>query len=220
MTKFFFVLHYIKIFDYVFWIDDDAFFIQQDRDLTSLIPDEGKLVTFCRSPTNKKIFTYLSSGQFLIRGGAAGAEFANAVIDTSLERVEEWWREDLGMFTKGDQDAIVYLLHEDARFKDAAALHDYTSFNSRIADLENHKEEVFLLHFTGPRERKRSDHELAMNQLQTGPSLLSPDVESELLGGRSRSSVLSSFPRVSVGKRKRKLSQKIRRELRKVFRSR
>jgi hypothetical protein len=186
MTKFHFIREYVRHFDFIFWIDDDAFFIDLDRPLASLMPAKMELASFCKSPSNKSIFTYLSSGQFLLRGGDAGAEFAEAVISTPLDRVEAWWRDELGMLTKGDQDAIVYLLHEDARFRDRVRLFDYMSFNSRIADLEVDASAVFLLHFTGPRDRKLADHRRAAKILGRGPSLLTSSVESKLSGVRAR----------------------------------
>lgn len=194
MTKFAYLRHYIEMFDYVFWIDDDAFFIDLDKSLTQLIPPEGKLASFCKSPNNKTIFTYLSSGQFLMRGGAESAALIDAVMATSMEKVAAWWREDLGMFTKGDQDALVYHLHETPRFQDSVTLFDYMAFNSRLDDLKEVPDDVFLLHFTGPRERKLADAAEAAELLGTGPALIPVALEQELLGGRSRRSALATGP--------------------------
>lgn len=182
MRKFIFIREYIEFFDYVFWIDDDAFFIDLDIDLMRFAPGDGDIVSFCRSPSNKSQFTYLSSGQFLLNGGKQGAEFVDAVLGQSLEAVEQWWRPELGMFTDGDQDAIVYLLHEDSRFRDRAAFFDHHAFNSRIDDLIASRSSVFLLHFVGSHQRKYKDHAGAMQFLQSGPSLLPQAVEDELLG--------------------------------------
>jgi hypothetical protein len=177
MVKFHFIREYVRHFEYIFWIDDDAFFIDLDKALTSFMPGADKFASFCKSPSNKAIFTYLSSGQFLLRGNSIGAAFVEAVLSTSIEHVKAWWRDDLGMFTKGDQDAIVYLLHEDERFRGGVQLFDYVAFNSRLGDLEVDPEAVFLLHFTGPRERKRADHARAARLLGRGPSLLPSAVE-------------------------------------------
>ncbi|MEO1564335.1 MAG: hypothetical protein AAFR98_12935 [Pseudomonadota bacterium] len=200
MTKFAYVRHYIELFDFVFWIDDDAFFVDLQKSLDPFVPPTGKLASFCKSPTNKKIFTYLSSGQFLMRGGSESAALIDAVVNTPMDVVEEWWREDLGMYTKGDQDALVYVLHENPRFKNSVELFDYSAFNSRIADLETTPDRVFLLHFTGPRDRKLADAHRAAELLGTGPSLIPNELEKDLLGGRSRKSVLA--PAFSKSKRK------------------
>lgn len=179
MVKFHFVREYLPHFDYLFWIDDDAFIVDLNKPLDALAPQGEELVSFCKSPSNKKIFTYLSSGQFLLRGGPGGIEFVDAVIATSLETVENWWRDDLGMFTKGDQDAVVYLAHEDARFRDKIRLFDHRIFNSRLLDLREDPRSVFLLHFTGSREKKHADHTTAAQILGRGPSLLPPQIEGE-----------------------------------------
>lgn len=179
MTKFHFIREYVRHFDFIFWIDDDAFFIDMDRSLTDFVPQAGEIASFCKSPSNKAIFTYLSSGQFLLRGGDDGAAFVNAVMATDLNEVKAWWRDDLGYFSKGDQDAIVYLLHEDARYRGRVRLYDYMDFNSRLADLEENPSSVFVLHFTGPRDRKVSDHATAADILGFGPALLPAEVESK-----------------------------------------
>jgi hypothetical protein len=198
MTKFHFVKEYVRHFDYVFWIDDDAFFVDLERSLAPLVPEKGKIASFCKSPTNKQIFTYLSSGQFLLEGGEVGAAFVDKILETRLEVVKDWWQDELGMFTNGDQDAIVYLVHEDPRYKDCLSLHHYSVFNSRLDDLQNNRSEVFLLHFTGPREKKLADHKQSMAILGTNASLIDHQAVSTLLSGRSEQKVLAEFPRVSV----------------------
>jgi len=182
LTKFHFVREYVRHFDWLFWIDDDAFFVDLECGLAPFAPGEGELISFCRSPANKAIFTYLSAGQFLMRGGEEGAVFVEAVLAGDLKAVEAWWREDLGMFTKGDQDIIVHLLHEDERFRGRARLFDHHAFNSRLSDLQADPAEVFLLHFTGPRERKLADHRRAAALLGRGPSLLPEAVEARFTG--------------------------------------
>ncbi len=205
MTKFAYVRHYIELFDYVFWIDDDAFFVDLEQGLERFIPPEDKLAAFCKSPSNKDIFTYLSSGQFLMRGGPRSAALIETVMNTDINVVKDWWRDELGMFTKGDQDALVYVLHEDKRFKNSVVLHDYMAFNSRLADLQAERDSVFLVHFTGPRERKRADAERAAKLLGTGPALLPDAIEEDLLGGRSRRSVLPHVPPITTKGKKAKL---------------
>jgi hypothetical protein len=190
MTKFAYLRHYLPHFDYVFWIDDDAFFVDLEKPLDRFIPEENQLASFCRSPTNKSIFTYLSSGQFLIKSGRDSEDFIEAILDVSLDKVKDWWRDDLGMFTNGDQDAIVYLIHNDERFVDCVKLFDYMSFNSRIADLDHAPDDVFLLHFTGPRSKKIADALVAMKILKSGPSLLPKPEEKRLLGRRSLQDIL------------------------------
>jgi hypothetical protein len=185
MTKFHFIREYVRHFEYIFWIDDDAFFIDLERSLAPLTPSGNMFASFCKSPSNKSIFTYLSSGQFMLRGGDFGIDFVDAVLSTPLDEVKRWWRDELGMFTNGDQDAIVYLLHEDDRFRHHVQLFDHMDFNSRLADLEADPAAVFLLHFTGPRRRKHADHALARKMLGRGPSLLPPDAESMFSGAPS-----------------------------------
>lgn len=198
MVKFHFVREYLAHFDYIFWIDDDAFFIDLDQSLDRLVPEPNEIASFCKSPTNKEISTYLSSGQFMLRGGDIGLNFVNAVLQVDLEDVRAWWREDLGMFTNGDQDAIVYLAHESPPVKAGLRLFDYTVFNSRLKDLETDPKSVFVLHFTGPVKKKRQDYKAAAALLNTGPSLLQREAEEQFYG--LESAVPRSWLRRGVGR--------------------
>lgn len=182
LTKMVYIKEYIRKFDWIFWIDDDALFVNLDLPLEEFIPKGDKFLSFCRSPiTNDGDFVYLGSGQFFIRGGELGASFIDAVLAVDISEVNKWWRPELGLFTRGDQDAIVYLLHEDDRFIDRAVIHPYTSFNSRISDLLRDPTRVRVLHFTGIQQKKLRDHGVAMDFLKYGPALLPDEVEEDLL---------------------------------------
>ena len=170
LNKFKYIQSYCQLFDYIFWIDDDAFFLDVERPLTDYLPSKGKFLSICRSPTHKVIKTFVSSGQFMLRCNDSGKRFVEKVMATDLDQVESWWRADLGYFSRGDQDAIVYLIHVDNEVGDGVQLFPPEEFNSRISDLSRGK--VFLLHFTGTEQRKRADYRAAQQMTGTGPSLL------------------------------------------------
>lgn len=147
-----YILEHFEKYEYIFWIDDDAFFIDFDFDISSLIPKNDALITICTSPDYKKIWTYISSGQFMIRCCEETRGFLNEVLSSDLDLIKSWWDESkYGYFTGGDQDAMVYL--SKVKYKEILDIRNYQLFNSRIEDL-NRNEEVRLLHFTGVEKEK------------------------------------------------------------------
>jgi hypothetical protein len=170
MNKLAYVRAYIGLFDYLFWIDDDAFFMDLERPLERLLPGDGQFLSICKSPANKAIHTYVSSGQFALRCDDTGRAFVDAVMGSDMAEVRAWWTPELGYFSNGDQDAMVHLMLTDPRFA-RVARHDAEAFNSRYGDLTAGRP-VFILHFTGTEDVKRRHYLGAQLRLGRGPSLL------------------------------------------------
>ena len=64
---------YLPLAEWLFWIDDDAFFTDFRVDLRQFLADVGdKELVFCKSPVNPRGgWTWMSSGQFFIRNSPA-----------------------------------------------------------------------------------------------------------------------------------------------------
>ena len=150
------ILKNLDRFEWVFWIDDDAYFTNFDISLTEFIPDnEHTELVICRSPQHKSIFTKFSSGSFLIKNTEKTKRFLFKVLVSDLKEIKEWWTEDLGYFTKGDQDAFVYLTEMDDMFKgDFCKVLDNSNFNSRPEEYVENLSENLLVHFTGKDKHK------------------------------------------------------------------
>lgn len=121
--------------EWLFWLDDDAFFTDFSWDICSYIDqfDSYDLV-ICKSPVNEGRWTHISSGQFFLRSSSRSADFLKETQKVSLDVVKEWWsQEKYGLFTGGDQDAMVYVLNTNAKFLegDFYIRLDYSEFNSR-----------------------------------------------------------------------------------------
>lgn len=180
LNKIEYVLYHFELFDWIFWIDDDAFFLDLGRSLEHLMPPPDKFLSVCSSPAHKKLKTPISSGQFLIRTDETGRRFLETVLATDLEMVRDWWTDDLGYFSGGDQDAMVHAMRTVPEFSDGIEVFSAEVFNSRIDDVVAGSP-VFLLHFTGPRWTKRSDAKRAARHLGRGLELLTPS-EAESIG--------------------------------------
>lgn len=205
MNKIRYIKAYYNFFDYIFWIDDDAFFLDHEVKLEKYIPSEDNYISICSSPDFKNIFTFISSGQFLIRCDDIGRAFINKVEEIDLNNVEKWWTDELGYFSRGDQDAMVYLMHTEEQFKGFKRYY-YKEFNSRIENLLK-GEYVFLLHITGTKKKKAEAYLAAQNYLNLQPTLLNQSQETNL--GVRRKNMKIKVNNDQTPKHKNKLFSKI-----------
>lgn len=188
MNKIRYIKSYISKFDYVFWIDDDAFFIDREQRLESILPSSESFMSVCKSPSRKVLKTCLSSGQFMLRSSPTSLAFLESVENTDLAMVKRWWKPEHGFFTNGDQDAMVYHLNTDVRFA-GVDYYPADSFNSRIEDLSEGRR-VFVLHLTGTKKVKNASLAQAKKILGCGDTLLSLDECDQLKISSGQSSLV------------------------------
>lgn len=147
------ILKYMDLFDWVFWIDDDAFFLQYQKPLDNFLRANKKYdLIYCKSPLNQGKWTYLSSGNFFLRSNRKTKEFLLSCLSTDISVARDTWNEEEdGMFTNGDQDIMVHLLKRDKRFSKGgfSVCLPYETFNTRPFHFEKSTDEHFLVHFTG-----------------------------------------------------------------------
>jgi hypothetical protein len=181
LNKLAYIREYFDFFDFLFWIDDDAFFLDLEKPLSGILPSEGKCLSICSSPGFKTLKTFFSSGQFVLRCDALGKDLILSALELSDDTVKKWWSEEYGFFTGGDQDRMVFLCNTEKKFSEAYQLWDYKHFNSRASNIFGEDpHEVFILHFTGTRRRKSADYARIQKKLRRGPSLLTKEQEASL----------------------------------------
>ena len=149
----------LPLYDWVFWIDDDAFFTNLGVDIRSFADDDADLV-LCASPVNPEGgWTFVSFGQFLIRRTPAMLDLLETVAATDLDAVKSWWDpERYGIFTNTDQDALVYnLAREDAPWAGRWRHLEWQAFNSRPYHYERRLDEHALCHFAVPGALSKMD---------------------------------------------------------------
>ena len=122
------------------------------RRLEDVVPelrDPEACAVFCASPVNPEGgWTYLSSGNFFLRNCPAGRRLIEAAQATPLDMVKAWWDPArLGMFTGGDQDALVYQVRTDPEFAQRVTILEFERFNTRPYHFERAGQH-FLTHFT------------------------------------------------------------------------
>lgn len=195
MNKIEYIRHYYNCFDYIFWIDDDAFFINMQKGLEEFLPCKENFLSICGSPDYKNIHTFISSGQFMINCSGIGKKFINEIIKVDLSKVKKWWDDSLGYFTNGDQDAMVFLLKEHPEFKDGYRRYHYTKFNNRVDEVfeEEGLENLFILHITGTPKNKRKDYTRVQKYLNRSPSLVDRSLERGYNLQKKRKSMLDKL---------------------------
>lgn len=180
LNKIHYILTYIDLFDYIIWIDDDAFFFDFDRDIMTYAPKEDAFISFCKSPDFKSLKTYLSSGQFIVKCNATAKQFFIDILHQDLDSIKKWWTDDLGYFTNGDQDIMVYLLLTNSKYINKSNLYNYKEFNSRFENVS--KEDVhkpLILHFTGKPNIKWNNYLKLQSEFKLMPSLVDDSILSK-----------------------------------------
>jgi galactosyl transferase GMA12/MNN10 family len=173
---------YLPLAEWLFWIDDDAFFTDFDVDLRRFLADVGdRQLVFCKSPVNPRGgWTWMSSGQFFIRNTPQTLDLLDRVARTDLAAVKAWWDSDrYGLFTNGDQDAFVYQLQGPGadwgeRFLQLPA----DAFNNRPYHYEQRLDEHFICHFALPGGRRPKADLIAefADRLGTNVALVPPEL--------------------------------------------
>ena len=140
--------------EWCFWMDDDAFFMQLETPLEVFlenIPRRTEMI-YAKSPVNPRGgWTYLSSGNFFFKRTQRVHDFFAKALTHDLTMIRQWWDEEkYGMFTKGDQDKIVYELAHSWRMRRATKIVPYSTFNFRPYHFEQASDEHFLVHFATP----------------------------------------------------------------------
>lgn len=180
LNKIYYILTYLDLFDYIIWIDDDAFFFDFEKDIMTYAPKEEKFISFCKSPNFKDLKTYLSSGQFIVKSNDISKQFFKDILNQDLIKIKNWWNKDLGYFTNGDQDIMVYLLLTDQKYLNKCDLYDYKKFNSRFENV--YQEDIhkpLILHFTGKPHIKRDNYTKLQSKLKLRASLVDNSMLSE-----------------------------------------
>jgi hypothetical protein len=148
---------YLDLFDWLFWIDDDAYFTDFSKPLHSFLDTVGDAhFLVCKSPSTKETFTKFSGGQFFLRCSPEARQFLRSGRAVDLPAVRrDFWTDRLGIFTQGDQTALVYVTEVDERFRGSfTRLVDHNWFNNRDFEYVQRPEEHFLVHFVGgPKEK-------------------------------------------------------------------
>ena len=114
-------------YDYIFWIDADAFFSQQTIDLESRISDYTKDIIICSDDSNSGRIGSINTGTFFIK-----------CTEWSKNFCKEWY-EYTGKYLKEhyhEQSVLEYRIN-DKEFDRHVEIHPERHFNASITDFYN-----------------------------------------------------------------------------------
>lgn len=194
LNKIHYLLSCFDQFEYLIWIDDDAFFWDFEKNIMDFAPEEDKFISLCKSPSFKSIKTFCSSGQFILKTTDNARKFLNLILSIEIKTVKNFWTKELGYFTNGDQDIMVYLFHTFKEYHHSYKLYDYKCFNSRVDNLKKEDQHnPLILHFTGKVEIKNNDYKWVQDQFQLHSSLVDQSIlkQYNLIYNTGKKSVLN-----------------------------
>ncbi|MBB2958494.1 hypothetical protein [Pseudoclavibacter helvolus] len=144
----------IERYDWVVWMDDDTFVTDFSRDRIRDLIDgaEATGVSFVVASGPEEpngFFSMLNSGVMLLKNCPENVEMLGNMNDESLARARAWWDDDkFGVFTGGDQDIIIWMLH-DRDWLPRTKIVNHRELNSRTHHYENSLDDAFICHFCG-----------------------------------------------------------------------
>lgn len=173
--------------DWVVWFDDDAFITDVDstflRDTLEKAEQEGAWLAIAPSCTDELngAWAAYNTGVFALRNAPEARALLDAMADAPMAEIESWWDTDrLGMFTHGDQDALVWFIETNAHQGDIYWA-DPLKWNARAWHYVRGLDDAPVCHFPGQPDKTLAITEFA-RRMSTDETL----VRAGSVGGRPR----------------------------------
>lgn len=152
--------------DWIFWIDDDAYFMDFEKDLCDFIDGADDVdFIFCRSPVNPKgQWSIINAGIYFIRNSENAIHMLEAIYAAPDDLVRDHWDADRhGMYTidGSDQEKFIYIF-ETMNLMDRVQILPHVAFNARHYDFERQFDEHFICHLAS-----HSDKSVPLNDMMT-----------------------------------------------------
>lgn len=158
--------HHLENYDWVVWIDDDAFITDTEsrflRDTLEAADRDGHAIVVAPSTDTELngAWAAYNTGVVALRRSLETRTLLGMMRSADMRAVEEWWDSSrLGMFTNGDQDALVWAL-EPSGCAEAVRLADPLRWNSRPWYYRNRLSDCPVCHFPGHPDKTLAIHQL------------------------------------------------------------
>ncbi|WP_203567992.1 glycosyltransferase family protein [Aestuariimicrobium ganziense] len=141
-------------YDWLVWIDDDAYITDFERDgfrdLIAAAEAAGKFMVIAEGPLEPNGFwSTLNTGVFALRHDPRSRELLGSIGDHNLELAKNWWDPaEHGIFTAGDQDIVTWYLYSTGLI-DQVDVVGHRELNSRGHYYEHSLSDAFVMHFCG-----------------------------------------------------------------------
>lgn len=180
--KFVAITNVLPQFDWVLWMDDDAFFTHWDEDsiraLVTRAERNQHFFVVAEGPEEEDgAWSKINTGVMLIRNDPRSFLLLERAMTADLESVRAWWSDSRdGLFTSGDQDTIWWTLARTPEMKDGFEIVDHQELNSRPQHYVSSLENATVVHFPGPGDKNLRialfGRRFAMGQSLVPPELL------------------------------------------------
>ena len=118
-----------KGYQYVIWVDDDAFFINSEWNCLSIFEEYFEDVIVTQGRTNKKIDpTLFNNGIMFIRNTSQMIDLFSSIPNLSWDHMQSNWNNHWGPCEGNDQPRMIYLTQ--TRYSDAVKILKYPGFNA------------------------------------------------------------------------------------------
>lgn len=144
----------LPLYDWLVWMDDDAFFTDFTSDsLSSLIHRAergGQSLIFAEGPLEPNGFwSRINSGVMVLRNDETARHVLDRAAHVDLATVRTWWDDDRdGLFTRGDQDQLWWSIRTSG-VEESVLIVDHRELNSRGHYYRDSLQDAFIMHFTG-----------------------------------------------------------------------
>lgn len=141
-------------YEWLMWIDDDAYFTDFERDGVIDLIDEaesaGCFLVISEGPLEPNgAWSRINSGVFIVKNCVEAFEMLDSVLDDSLATVRAWWDEERdGLYTNGDQDQLWWYLNSKDLL-DRVLIVGHERLNSRMHYYKGSASDNFIMHFCG-----------------------------------------------------------------------
>lgn len=141
-------------YEWIIWIDDDAFFTDFERDnLNEFIAQaerDDHFLVIANGPAEPNGFwSVINTGVIALRNDPRTIALLEAMENSELAEVRKWWKADQhGVYTDGDQDQMLWALDTHGLMAGVTIV-DHRELNSRTHYYASSLSDAFVVHFCG-----------------------------------------------------------------------
>lgn len=157
--KFVAIMNVLPEFDWVLWMDDDAYFTKWKEDSIGLAigraEQAGHFFIASEGPVEDNgAWSRINTGVMLIRNDPRSFALLETARTADLAEVRSWWSDSRdGLFTSGDQDTIWWTLSTRPEMENAFEILDHRYLNSRPQHYGSSLADATVVHFPGPGDK-------------------------------------------------------------------
>lgn len=144
----------LPYYDWVVWIDDDAYFTDFEaddiNDHIKQAENENKFLVIADGPLEPNGFwSKINTGVLALKNCEESFKLLTDFHNLPLDEVRAWWDDERdGLFTNGDQDQLWMALNTTGLL-DKTLIVDSQRFNSRGHYYKNSLQDAAVMHFCG-----------------------------------------------------------------------